>query len=65
MSNTFLIKSTKNQSFGTGFCIYKDDKGSFLLTCSHVVEECDEEFLEVEGKKAELVKKSSSKMVWL
>jgi len=39
-TSTFLIKSSKNRSFGTGFCIYKDSNGSYLLTAAHVVESC-------------------------
>jgi hypothetical protein len=30
--STFLIKSTKNKSFGTGFCIKKDERGAYLVT---------------------------------
>jgi len=58
-NSTLLIKSTKTQSFGTGFCIHKDAKGSFILTCLHVVEECGEDTIEIEGKKAELIAKGS------
>ena len=50
----FLIKSTKNKSFGTAFCIDQDSNGSFLLTCQHVIEACGEEDLEVNGKNVEL-----------
>ena len=53
--STFLIQSSDNQSFGTGFVIQKDSNGSYLVTCSHVVEECKKDFLEVDGKKAELL----------
>jgi tetratricopeptide (TPR) repeat protein len=57
MSNdTFLIKSNANQSFGTGFCIYKDEQGSFLLTNAHVVEACGEDNLEVDEFKAMVFK---------
>ena len=52
--STFLIKSTKNKSFGTAFCIDKDSNGSFLLTCEHVVSACGADALEVNGLKAEL-----------
>ncbi len=58
--STFLIKSSDNQSFGTGFVVKKDSNGSYLVTCSHVVEECREDFLEVAGKKAELLYQGSS-----
>ncbi len=58
--STFLIKSSDNQSFGTGFVVKKDSDGSYLVTCSHVVEECKEDFLEVAGKKAELLYQGSS-----
>ena len=50
--STFLIQSSDNRSFGTGFVVQKDEDGSYLVTCTHVVEECQEEFLEVDGKKA-------------
>jgi len=52
--STFLIKSTKNKSFGTAFCIDNDAHGSFLVTCEHVIESCGKEDLEVNGKNAEL-----------
>lgn len=58
--STFLIKSSNNRSFGTGFVVYADKDGSYLVTCCHVVEECETEFLEVEGKKAELFHQGSS-----
>ena len=56
-SSTFLIKSSSqnNRSFGTGFCIYKDDNGSFLLTAGHVVESCGRDSLLVESYKARLL----------
>jgi S1-C subfamily serine protease len=56
-NSTFLIKSSadNNRSFGTGFCIFKDDKGSFLLTAGHVVESCGRDELLVETKKAILL----------
>ena len=58
--STFLIKSTKNKSFGTAFCIDQDSNGSFLLTCQHVIEACGEEDLEVNGKNAELQASTST-----
>ncbi|MDD5393066.1 MAG: trypsin-like peptidase domain-containing protein [Thiothrix sp.] len=35
----FLITSNDrdNKKFGTAFCVYKDDKYSYLVTCAHVV----------------------------
>jgi len=45
--STFLITSSTNKSFGTGFCVHKDEEGSFLLTCAHVVNACGEESLQV------------------
>ena len=42
---TFLVKSEQNNSFGTAFCIYRDEKGSYLLTCAHVVNACDKDSL--------------------
>ena len=37
---SYLLKSTKNSSFGTAFCIKQDTKGSYFVTCTHVVEDC-------------------------
>ena len=51
-NTTYLIKSSKNKSFGTAFCIDKDENGSFLLTCEHVVESCGADALEINGHKA-------------
>ncbi|MCH9739564.1 MAG: trypsin-like peptidase domain-containing protein [Epsilonproteobacteria bacterium] len=53
--STFLIKSTKNSSFGTGFCVYKDEKGSFLVTAAHVVNACGKENLQVDVHNATLL----------
>ena len=53
--STFLIKSSSNRSFGTGFAIYKDTKGTFLLTAAHVVEACGKESLLVESQPAILL----------
>jgi len=54
-ASTFLIKSSKNRSFGTGFCIYKDSNGSYLLTAAHVVESCGIENLLIESFPAKLL----------
>ena len=54
-NSTFLIKSSSNRSFGTGFCIHKNDKGSFLLTAGHVVEACGRDDLLVESYKTTLL----------
>ena len=53
--STFLIKSTKNNRFGTAFCIDTNEEGSFFLTAAHVVRDCQEDALEVESKKVELI----------
>ncbi len=53
--STFLIQSSKNNSFGTGFVVYRDKKGSYLVSCAHVVEECGEDVLMVENKEAQLL----------
>jgi hypothetical protein len=53
--STFLIKSTQNKSFGTGFCVARDEQGSFLVTCKHVVEACQQDALEVNGLQTEVV----------
>jgi S1-C subfamily serine protease len=54
-NSTFLIKSTENSSFGTAFCIMKNQKGSYFITCTHVVEDCGVDNLEIEQQKATLV----------
>lgn len=58
--STFLIKSTKNKSFGTSFVVHTYNNYTYLITCTHVVEECSEDSLEVDGKKAILLYKGSS-----
>jgi len=60
LNSTFLIKSSEVKSMGTGFCVATDTDGAFLVTCTHVVEECGEENLEVNGEKAKLLHKGSS-----
>ena len=60
-NKTFLLKSTKNKSFGTAFCVHTDEQGAFLLTCTHVVEACEIDALEVEGHEAKLLHIGSSK----
>ncbi|CAA6826162.1 MAG: Unknown protein [uncultured Sulfurovum sp.] len=52
----FLIQSSTTKSIGTGFVVYADDQGAYLVTCMHVVEACDKNALEVHGQKAELIK---------
>ena len=54
-NHTFLIKSTKNSSFGTAFCIKQDVKGSYFVTCTHVVEDCGVDTLEIEQYQAKVV----------
>jgi len=53
--STFLIKSSKNSSFGTGFVVYKSENISYLVTCAHVVGACDKDALMVDNKEATLV----------
>ena len=39
MTNSLvLITNNKNQSFGTGFVVYKERNYSYIVTCSHVIE---------------------------
>jgi len=52
----FLIQSSTTKSIGTGFVVYADKQGAYLVTCMHVVEACDKNVLEVHGQKAELIK---------
>lgn len=60
VASTFLVRSTHNNAFGTAFCVAKDELGSFLVTCTHVVEACGKEQLEVIGKSAKLLHLGSS-----
>ncbi|CAA6808964.1 MAG: High-affnity carbon uptake protein Hat/HatR [uncultured Sulfurovum sp.] len=53
--STFLIKSSKNRSFGTGFCVHKDERGSYLVTCAHVVNACIIDNLIVDNYPAKLL----------
>jgi len=53
--STFLIKSSKNSSFGTGFVVYQSDNVSYLVTCAHVIDACKEDALLVNNKVATLV----------
>ena len=40
MKNSIVnIESANNNSFGTGFVIDRDDKGVYILTCQHVIED--------------------------
>jgi len=55
LPSTFLIQSRSNQSIGTGFCIDKDEKGSYLVTCAHVVEECGDDSLMVNNHTAKVI----------
>jgi hypothetical protein len=59
-TNTFLITSNKSRDIGTGFCLYQDNQGSYLVTCSHVVEACGVEHLVVDGLPAKLLHQGSS-----
>ncbi|MFG6095033.1 GAF domain-containing protein [Leptothoe sp. ISB3NOV94-8A] len=62
----FLITSSdpslsKKNPCGTGFCIYKDQKYSYVVTCHHVVEDVGgNSFLLVNNKKAELISNNKS-----
>ena len=38
-SSIVNIESVTNSSFGTGFVVHSDEKGVYILTCKHVVEE--------------------------
>jgi serine/threonine-protein kinase len=54
-----LITNSENQSFGTGFVIYKERNYSYILTCSHVVEDVPKS-LKVDSVDAKIVYKGSS-----
>lgn len=62
-NHTFLIKSTKNNSFGTAFCIKQDAKGSYFLTCTHVVEDCGVDNLIIDNHSAKIVAKGSREYI--
>ena len=58
MKNSVLrIESKINSSFGTGFVIDLDSKGSYILTCQHVIDDVEIPF--VLGIEAKVVSKSS------
>ena len=54
-NSTFIIKSSSNSSFGTGFVVYKDGSTSYLVTCAHVINACNEDSLLVNNQEATLV----------
>jgi energy-coupling factor transporter ATP-binding protein EcfA2 len=61
--STFLIKSSANKSFGTGFCVHQDKQGSYLVTCSHVVNACGEESLKVGELSAKVIANSTDETI--
>ena len=54
-----LITNSENQSFGTGFVIRRQRNYSYILTCSHVVEETPKALL-VDSIKAKIIYQGSS-----
>ena len=52
-SSVLCIESKNNQSFGTGFVIYNDAKGSYVITASHVVDEV--EIPIIENREAQII----------
>ncbi len=58
--STFLIESRDKRNIGTGFCLYQDEEGAYLITCSHVVEACGADDLVVNTLQAELLYQGSS-----
>ena len=61
--STFLITSSANRSFGTGFCIYRDDRGSYIVTCAHVVDECGGDEMLIDGMGVQLKAKGDSQLL--
>ena len=58
MRNSIVnIESVSNNSFGTGFVIHSDERGVYILTCAHVVD--DVETPVVENVLAKVVAKGS------
>jgi len=62
-TSTSLLKSTINKNFGTAFCIKQDANGSYFVTCSHVVEDCGAESLEIESRFAKVVAMGSREYI--
>ncbi len=46
-------RAPENAAFGTGFVIYRDDAGDYLLTCKHVVNAVGQETLLADGRAAQ------------
>lgn len=44
-----------NSNFGTGFVIYRDECGDYLLTCQHVVEAVGDAMVLADGVEAQLI----------
>lgn len=55
-----LIRSKKNNRFGTGFVIDQDNRGSFILTCTHVIEEVGIDNIVIGESDAEVIVLGSS-----
>lgn len=45
-------RAEQNTNFGTGFVIYRDQRGDYVLTCKHVVNAVGRETLAVDGRPA-------------
>lgn len=45
-------RTEQNTNFGTGFVIYRDQRGDYVLTCKHVVNAVGRETLAVDGRPA-------------
>ena len=60
MTNSLvLITNSKNQTFGTGFVIKRERNYSYIVTCSHVVEDTPKMLL-VDSVKAKIIYQGSS-----
>ncbi len=50
----------KNDHFGTGFVIYRDERGDYLLTCQHVINDVGGETIVADGSAARLIASGSA-----
>ena len=63
-TSILCIESKNNQSFGTGFVIYNDAKGSYIITASHVIDEVEIPMIEDKEVKV-IVQKTFSDLALL
>ena len=59
-NSLILVTNSENQNFGTGFVVYKERNYSYIVTCSHVVEDTPTSIY-VDAIKAKIIYIGSSK----